>query len=163
MVVDNSVFVKYVFHMVHRGRPGPHRHGFGGPRGRERIGSRCRWWSETDNAWRVHGRVERFVEPALLLVLRDTETHGYDLAEAVEALDPDERVDLGNLYRLLRALEEEGIVTSQWRDDLPGRAKRTYRLTAEGRRVLDAWADALRNTEKTVRSFLRRYDEGKSK
>jgi poly-beta-hydroxybutyrate-responsive repressor len=108
----------------------------------------------------VHGRVERFVEPALLLVLRDVETHGYDLADAVEQLDPGERVDLGNLYRLLRALEEEGIVESTWRDDLPGRAKRTYRLTKEGRRVLDAWAEALRETQQTLKGFLRRYEEG---
>jgi PadR family transcriptional regulator, regulatory protein PadR len=148
--------------MVHRGRGGSGRLGH---RGRlpERGGSRCRWWSEQDQRWRVHGRVERFVEPALLLVLRDVETHGYDLADAVEQLDPGERVDLGNLYRLLRALEAEGIVESTWRDDLPGRAKRTYRLTKEGRRVLDAWAEALRETQQTLKDFLRRYEERTTK
>ena len=139
--------------MVHRGRG----HGHPG-RFADRGGSRCRWWSAHDQRWRVHGRIERFVEPALLLVLRDVETHGYDLADAVEQLDPDERVDLGNLYRLLRALEQEGIVESTWRDDLPGRAKRTYRLTKEGRRVLDAWAEALRDTQQTLKGFLRRYE-----
>src|SRR2546430_13416918 len=100
-------------------------------------GARCRWLTEP-GTWEVHARVERFVEPALLLVLRDVETHGYDLAEAVEAMDPNERVDLGNLYRLLRVLEEEGIVTSVWRADLPAPAKRTSRLTEEGQRALYA-------------------------
>jgi poly-beta-hydroxybutyrate-responsive repressor len=104
--------------------------------------------------------VERFVEPALLLVLSDGQTHGYDLAEHVEALTG-ERVDLGNLYRLLRTLEDEDMVVSKWRDDQPGRAKRVYRITPEGRLVLDAWADALRETQQTIRGFLRRYEERK--
>ena len=90
--------------------------------------------------WEVHARIERFVEPALLLVLRDGETHGYELAEALAELAPDDAVDLGNLYRLLRSLEVEGLVVSRWRDDLPGRTKRTYALTAEGRALLDEWA-----------------------
>jgi DNA-binding PadR family transcriptional regulator len=106
----------------------------------------------------VHARIERFVEPALLLVLRDSEVHGYGLADAVEALDPDERVDLGNLYRLLRTLEEEGFVTSQWRDDLPGRVKRTYALTDDGRALLDTWAEALRRARHTIDGFLDRHE-----
>jgi PadR family transcriptional regulator, regulatory protein PadR len=108
----------------------------------------------------VHARVERFVEPALLLVLRSGDAHGYGLADAVEELDPDDRVDLGNLYRLLRSLEEDGFVTSQWRDDLPGRSKRTYALTDEGRTLLDTWAEALRSAETNIGGFLRRYEEG---
>jgi poly-beta-hydroxybutyrate-responsive repressor len=124
----------------------------------DRGGARCRWWSEPEDRYRAHGRVERFVEPALLLVLSDGQTHGYDLAEHIEELTG-ERVDLGNLYRLLRTLEDEDMVVSKWRDDQPGRAKRVYRITPEGRLVLDAWADALRDTQQTVRGFLRRYDE----
>ena len=123
----------------------------------DRVGARCRWWSEPEDRWRAHGRVERFVEPALLLALSDGETHGYDLADRVETISG-ERVDLGNLYRLLRSLEDDDMVVSKWRDD-PGRAKRTYRITVEGRLVLDAWVEALRDTHQMLRSFLRRYDE----
>jgi len=108
----------------------------------------------------VHARVERFVEPALLLILRDGETHGYDLGDSLAELAPDDPVDLGNLYRLLRSLEAEGVVTSRWRDDLPGRVKRTYDLTDEGRRLLDTWAESLRKTDETIAAFLRRYEEG---
>jgi poly-beta-hydroxybutyrate-responsive repressor len=108
----------------------------------------------------VHARVERFVEPALLLNLRDGETHGYDLADSLAELAPDDPVDLGNLYRLLRSLEAEGVVTSRWRDDLPGRVKRTYELTDAGRRLLDTWADALRKTDDNIAAFLRHYEEG---
>ena len=76
---------------------------------------------------------------------------------------PDDPVDLGNLYRLLRSLEAEGVVTSRWRDDLPGRVKRTYGLTDEGRRLLDTWAESLRKTDETIAAFLRRYEEGAAK
>jgi PadR family transcriptional regulator PadR len=108
----------------------------------------------------VRARVERFVEPALLLLLRDGETHGYDLADSLAEMAPDDPVDLGNLYRLLRSLEAEGVVTSRWRDDLPGRSKRTYELTDDGRRLLDTWAEALARTSDTIAAFLWRYEHG---
>jgi DNA-binding PadR family transcriptional regulator len=101
--------------------------------------------------------VERFVEPALLLLLREGETHGYDLADALGELAPDDEVDLGNLYRLLRSLEVEGLVVSRWRDDRPGRAKRTYALTDEGRALLVSWAGALDRAGATIAAFLDRY------
>ena len=67
--------------------------------------------------------------------------HGYELIERVpEVAGEDVRVDVGNLYRILRALEEEGIVTSEWSAELPGPAKRTYQLTDAGNRLLDRWA-----------------------
>ncbi len=114
--------------------------------------------------WGVRARVERFVEPALLLLLRERPVHGYELLDLIPQLVGERRrVDLGNLYRLLRALEDEGIVTSQWSADIPGPAKRTYRLTPEGQRLLDQWAEALRDTQGVITSFLERYeqDEGR--
>jgi len=110
--------------------------------------------------WGVRARVERFSEPALLLLLRERATHGYELLEALPALTGEARVDMGNLYRVLRALEEDGIVRSEWRDDAPGPSKRIYELTEEGRRVLDGWADALRANQQLVSSFLDRYEKG---
>ncbi len=109
--------------------------------------------------WRVQARVERFIEPALLLLLRDQSTHGYDLADSLTEFVPSERIDLGNLYRLLRALEAEGVVVSQWRDDLPGRPRRTYELSATGRQLLDGWAEALDQANRRIAAFLERYRE----
>jgi len=109
----------------------------------------------------VHARVERFVEPSLLLLLRERPLHGYELLERIPELGVEGRVDIGNLYRLLRALEEEGLVQSEWSADLPGPAKRTYELTAEGRRLLDRWAEALNRAQGTITGFLERYEEGR--
>ncbi|MGH9025359.1 MAG: PadR family transcriptional regulator [Acidimicrobiia bacterium] len=128
----------------------------GGGRHRRR-GARCRWPSGP-GSWGVQARVERFVEPALLLVLQAGPRHGYELADSLRELIPDEHVDVGNLYRLLRGLEAEGIVTSEWEADGPGPGRRTYTLTEAGLRLLDTWADALRRSATTVATFLDRYE-----
>src|SRR5919109_4728160 len=108
--------------------------------------------------WHVRARIERFVEPSLLLLLRERPLHGYELIERLPELAGEGRVDVGNLYRLLRALEAEGIVSSEWSADLPGPAKRTYELTDEGRRLLDRWAEALSRAQETIGTFLDRYE-----
>jgi poly-beta-hydroxybutyrate-responsive repressor len=107
----------------------------------------------------VRARVERFVEPSLLLLLRERPLHGYELIERLPELAGEGRIDVGNLYRLLRALEAEGLVTSEWSAELPGPAKRTYELTPEGRRLLDRWAEALREARQDIQNFLDRYDQ----
>jgi PadR family transcriptional regulator PadR len=117
-----------------------------GPRSRRHHGGR----------WRVFARVERFTEPALLLLLRERPAHGYDLLERLPELTGESRVEMGNLYRLLRALEEEGLVASEWRD-----GKRTYAITEPGAQLLDQWAAALRTSQERTQRFLERYEQGR--
>jgi poly-beta-hydroxybutyrate-responsive repressor len=106
----------------------------------------------------VRARVERFAEPAVLLLLRERPVHGYELLEQLPALTG-ERVDMGNLYRFLRLLESDGIVRSEWDDKAPGPGKRVYELTDEGHGLLDKWADALRDSQARTDGFLARYGE----
>jgi PadR family transcriptional regulator PadR len=126
-------------------------------RARGGRGARCRRMVRPGH-WGVRARVERFSEPALLLLLRERATHGYELLEALPALTGEARVDMGNLYRVLRALEEDDLVTSRWEAGAPGPAKRTYELTAEGKRLLDEWAAALRRSRELMDTFLDRYE-----
>jgi PadR family transcriptional regulator len=127
-------------------------------RHRHLRGSRTRWLGP-DGEWIVKARTERFIEPAVLLLLRERAMHGYELLERVPELVAEDRVDVGNLYRALRALEDDSVVESEWRADLPGPAKRTYRLTESGARLLDRWAEALRDNQVLAAEFLRRYEE----
>jgi DNA-binding PadR family transcriptional regulator len=117
-----------------------------GPRSRRHHGGR----------WRVFARVERFTEPAILLLLRERPAHGYDLLERLPELTGEDRVEMGNLYRLLRGLEEEGLVSSEWQE-----GKRTYELTERGRQLLDHWVEALRHSQERTGRFLARYEEGR--
>lgn len=111
--------------------------------------------------WEVQARVERFVEPALLLLLAERPRHGYDLVESLPDVTGDaRRVDMGNLYRLLRALEREGLVASSWDEGATGPAKRVYTLTEAGRAVLDRWAESLPEVRSVVDAFVERYERG---
>ena len=130
---------------MNRGHPGR------GHRSRRRIGP---------DEWAVRARVERFHEPALLLLLRERPRHGYELIELLPEVSGGERVDVGNLYRFLRRLESDGIVESEWNGDLPGPAKRTYSLTPTGERLLGQWAKALQRSREDVSAFLERYKRG---
>ena len=108
--------------------------------------------------WGVRARVERFSEPVLLLLLKERPTHGYELLEALPALTGEARVDMGNLYRVLRALEEDGLVTSRWESGEPGPTKRIYELTTGCERLLDEWAAALGRSREGMDSFVERYE-----
>jgi PadR family transcriptional regulator PadR len=69
---------------------------------------------------------------AVLAQLR-TEQYGYTLRKTLaEAGLP---VDEGTLYPLLRRLESQGLLASEWREE-ESRNKRFYRLSAAGRSVL---------------------------
>lgn len=69
---------------------------------------------------------------AVLAALRGEE-YGYSLRKrlAAEGLDVDE----GTLYPLLRRLESQGLLVSEWREE-DRRNKRFYRLSAAGRQIL---------------------------
>ena len=94
----------------------------------------------------------------MLLLLAEGRSHGYQLAEDLEALLGEGRVDFGNLYRLLRSLEEEGLVASTWSEEAPGPQKRVYGLTGEGAALLDAWAASLRARSDRINELLARYE-----
>lgn len=126
------------------------------PKGDRQPRCRCRLGP---GHFEVRARVERFVEPAVLLLLAEGPSHGYELADALEKVLQEGKVDFGNLYRLLRSLEADGLVASAWNEDAPGPLKRTYELTIEGKALLGTWAGSLRVSQEKVAAFLRRYDD----
>ena len=69
---------------------------------------------------------------AVLAQLR-SEHYGYTLRKALADLGLD--IDEGTLYPLLRRLEAQELLTSEWREE-GGRNKRFYRLSPEGRQML---------------------------
>ena len=120
--------------------------------------ARCRR-SVGPGRWKVRARLERFSEPAVLLFLRDAPAHGYELLEQLPQLMPGERIDMGNLYRILRSLEREGLLSSTWDDLSPGPTKRIYAITDSGRTVLDQWVGAFSKAQQQIEAFVRRYEQ----
>ena len=68
---------------------------------------------------------------AVLTALRE-ERYGYTLRQTLERAGLP--IEEGALYPLLRRLEAQGLLTSQWREE--GRNKRFYRLSSDGERIL---------------------------
>src|SRR6201994_3586206 len=69
---------------------------------------------------------------AVLAQLRQ-EHYGYTLRKALE--DQGLAIDEGTLYPLLRRLETQGLLVSEWREENK-RNKRFYRLSAQGELIL---------------------------
>jgi PadR family transcriptional regulator PadR len=70
---------------------------------------------------------------AVLTQLR-TERYGYTLRKAL--CDDGLEIDEGTLYPLLRRLESQGLLVSQWREE-DKRNKRFYRLSPVGEQILE--------------------------
>ena len=97
-------------------------------------------------------------EPALLLLLREHPAHGYDLLDRLPELTGEQRVEMGNLYRLFRALEEEGLVKSAWDDASPGPGETALCDHARRRaaaRTLDRGPAALTGADRGLPRSLR--------
>ena len=73
---------------------------------------------------------------AVLAELR-AEQYGYTLRKALAGHGM--AIDEGTLYPLLRRLETQGLLTSQWREE-DKRKKRFYQLSADGTRILEQLA-----------------------
>ncbi len=69
---------------------------------------------------------------AVLAELR-TEQYGYTLRKALTERGME--IDEGTLYPLLRRLENQGLLVSEWREE-DKRNKRFYRISREGKQVL---------------------------
>jgi len=78
---------------------------------------------------------------AVLVQLRH-EHYGYTLRKALAARGME--IDENTLYPLLRRLEAQGLLTSEWREEAK-RNKRFYRLSADGEEIfgqlLKEWND----------------------
>lgn len=65
------------------------------------------------------------------------ERYGYTLRKALA--DAGVEIDEGALYPMLRRLESQGLLVSEWREE-DKRKKRFYRLSPDGGRMLDRLA-----------------------
>ena len=80
------------------------------------------------------------------------EHYGYTLRKALA--DAGVEIDEGALYPMLRRLEAQGLLASEWREE-ERRNKRFYRLSEEGRAVLDRLVEEWTGLNAAVDAILR--------
>ena len=121
---------------------------------------RRRGWGK---GWRRRGwaqSISRFIEPCLLLLLHRRESHGYDLLEKLREFGfAEDSVDSSVVYRCLREMETQGVVTSAWDTEGGGPPRRVYQLTPQGDQYLAWWISGLRETRDVLDRFVQAYEE----
>src|SRR4029079_17951489 len=76
------------------------------------------------------------LELLLLAALRTRPMHGYAIIEYVrDASSGQFAYAEGTIYPALRRLEDDGLLRSRW-DEVEGRRRRVYELSAEGEKAL---------------------------
>ncbi len=110
--------------------------------------------------------ISNLAAPWLLLTISQHPfLHGYELTrilrEHIEAAGM--HINMTGLYRHLNALEERGMLVSQWDTAAHGPARRTYTLTENGKDCLFRWMDTLKTQATLIDAFFdeayRRFPE----
>jgi len=91
---------------------------------------------------------------AVLAQLR-TEHYGYTLRKALA--NQGLAIDEGTLYPLLRRLESQGLLVSEWREE-EKRNKRFYRVSREGAAILDRLLQEWRSLNASLEGLLKHYE-----
>jgi len=109
----------------------------------------------------VSSRLSRLIEPVVLYLLgTGAAAHGYDLLGEVNEMGlTDTQVDPGAIYRVLRQLEAEGAVVSDWDTSGGGPARRNYELTDLGRARLASWVNVIARRAEAMQQFAERAEE----
>ncbi|NCB43203.1 MAG: PadR family transcriptional regulator [Clostridia bacterium] len=104
--------------------------------------------------------MERFLEVCLLLLLYDEIGYGYGLIEQLASFGFSEAdLNLSTLYRTLRKMENEGLVTSIWEEGGQGPKRRVYEITTNGKNELNQWIKILKIRKTRIESLITKYDE----
>jgi len=91
---------------------------------------------------------------AVLAALRE-EQYGYTLRKILS--EQGLEIDEGTLYPLLRRLETQGLLASEWRE-ADKRNKRFYRLNKDGAQILDQLLAEWQSIDSSLRAILERQD-----
>ena len=93
---------------------------------------------------------------AVLAALR-SEQYGYTLRKVLA--EHGMEIDEGTLYPLLRRLESQGLLTSQWREE-DKRKKRFYRLSPEGKQILEQLLIEWQGIDSSLNEILKEPSHG---
>ncbi len=93
----------------------------------------------------------------LLLLLRRGPSYGYGLCRELKcrALE----IDPAEMYRSLRSLESDGVISSHWMASATGPRRRVYDLTDAGRDALTQMVQQVAVSREAHCAFLAAYEE----
>ena len=109
-----------------------------------------------------HGKKDRYMQPSILMGLYSKPSYGYELIQTIQRFGFVEgQAPPGMIYRHLRQLEEDGLVTSEWETEGAGPAKRIYQLTDGGLQMLSLWIGYMEKQVENLNDLIKQYYEVK--
>lgn len=102
------------------------------------------------------GLPRTFQRPCLLIALAEGQSHGYELLDSVRRMGL-RSAEAGGLYRCLRSMEDDGLVTSWWEPSQAGPPRRTYVLTDAGTSATRLARDGLHEVRELLGAMLEGY------
>ena len=105
-----------------------------------------------------------FLQSCLLVLLHRESGYGYSLMNGLQEFGfPTDQMDISTIYRALRNLEADGLVSDTWDNSNLGPKRRVYTITVEGEEALAKWIENLRQRRKEIEALETAYDAVKSK
>ncbi|AOY77800.1 PadR family transcriptional regulator [Clostridium formicaceticum] len=100
--------------------------------------------------------LDKLLQPNILSLLVNKNLHGYVLIQELEAKNvfKGEKIDKAGIYRTLKNLEAQGLVSSEWNIEDVGAAKKVYKITASGKECLKTWIQTLEDYKKTIEAII---------
>ena len=97
-----------------------------------------------------------FLEPAILILLKENPSYGYKILEDISEFDM-QNVNASLVYRMLARMERfEWIKSTLDASEKTGPARRTYQLSDEGKKILVHWIEKLENQREKIDSMIKR-------
>jgi DNA-binding PadR family transcriptional regulator len=105
-----------------------------------------------------------FLQSCLLVLLHREPGYGYSLMDGLSefGFQPDQ-MDISIIYRALRDMQANNLVSDSWDDNSLGPQRRVYTITPQGEQALAGWIENLRQRRKEIEALEAAYDAVKSK
>jgi DNA-binding PadR family transcriptional regulator len=105
-----------------------------------------------------------FLQSCLLVLLHREPGYGYSLMDGLQEFGfQPEYMDISIIYRALRDMQANELVSDNWDDSSLGPQRRVYTITSQGEEVLAGWIENLRQRRKEIEVLEAAYETVKSK
>lgn len=107
---------------------------------------------ETEQLEKLKQELRRGILVLAVLMQLKQEHYGYSLRKALQSCGLE--IDEGTLYPLVRRLEKQGLLTSEWREESK-RKKRFYQLSEDGKHALNEMQTEWQALNQNINNILK--------
>lgn len=99
------------------------------------------------------------VQMSILRILHEKPSHGYKIMEELQKITSEGYIpESGVVYTLLRRMEKNALVTSEWKKKETGADRRVYTLTDMGKKTLKEGLEMVKKRRPLMDSLVQFYD-----